>query len=151
MRYLRAYPLYILKDGLSIDKVIINTDGAARGNPGPAAIGVTIKDDKGKTIARISRRLGVTTNNQAEYLAVIAGLEKAVSLGAKKVELYADSELVVKQLQGRYRVKNTALRSLYQKIVSLTGSLEGLKIAYIPRRRNTAADELANKALDSAR
>ena len=133
---------------MKISKVIICTDGAARGNPGPAAIGVTISDEHGKRIADISRRIGTATNNQAEYRAVIAALEKAVGLGAKDVELNADSELVVKQINGRYKVKNTALRPLYQEVVKLIGSLESFKASYIPRARNSEADKLANKALD---
>jgi len=134
---------------LSVDKVIINTDGAARGNPGPAAIGATIKDESGKLLARISKHIGSTTNNQAEYRAVITAMEKAVSLGAKHVIVKADSELVVKQLNGQYKVKNAALRPLYQKVVQLTGRLESFKISYVPRARNTEADALANKALDN--
>ena len=134
---------------MSVDKLVIFTDGAARGNPGPAAIGATIKDERGKLIAAISRRIGVTTNNQAEYRAVIAALEKAVSLGARQVELKADSELIVKQLNGRYRVKNKSLQPLYQKARQLIGTLDGFTIAHIPRAKNREADELANKALDS--
>jgi ribonuclease HI len=134
---------------LSINKATIYTDGAARGNPGPAAIGVIIKDETGNTIATISRRLGATTNNQAEYRAIIAALEKAIALGARQVVLKSDSELVVKQINGLYKIKNTALRPLYQKVVELIGSLETFTIAYIPRERNAAADALANKALDS--
>jgi ribonuclease HI len=149
MRQLRAHSVFILKDRLSINKVIIYTDGAARGNPGPAAIGATLKDEKGNLITQISRRIGRTTNNQAEYQAIIAALEKAISLSAKHVELHSDSELVVKQINGRYRVKNVSLRPLYQKIVQLIGSLEGFTIAYIPRQQNAEADALANKALDS--
>ena len=148
MRHLRAHPVYLLKDRLSVDKVIICTDGAARGNPGPAAIGATLKDETGNLIARISRRIGVTTNNQAEYQAIVAALEKVVSLGARYVELKSDSELVVKQINGRYKVKNTALRPLYQKVVKLAGSLESITVSYIPRAQNTEADSLANKALD---
>ena len=133
---------------MSINKVIICADGAARGNPGPSAIGATIKDDKGNLIASISRRIGITTNNQAEYQAVITALEKAISLGARHVEIYADSELVVKQINGRYKVKKAVLRALYQKVIQLTGSLEGFTVAYIPRQQNAEADNLANKALD---
>ena len=133
---------------MSVNKVVIHTDGAARGNPGPAAIGATLKDEQGKLIATISRSLGVTTNNQAEYHAVIAALDKAVSLGAKNVELKADSELVVKQINGRYKVKNTTLRPLYQEVVKLIGLLKSFKISYIPRAQNAEADKLANKALD---
>ena len=149
MRFLRPYSVYFLKDILSINKVTIYTDGAARGNPGPAAIGVIIKDETGNTIATISRYLGATTNNQAEYRAIIAALEKAIALGARQVVLRSDSELVVKQINGLYKIKNTGLRPLYQKVVELIGSLENFAIAYIPRERNAAADALANKALDS--
>ncbi len=96
-------------------KFVINTDGTAVPNPGPAAIGATIKDERGKVIATISQSIGRATNNQAEYRAVIAALEKAVSLGADRVALRADSELVVRQLNGRYRVKKAALKPLYQQ------------------------------------
>ena len=133
---------------MRISKVIVYTDGAARGNPGPAAIGAVITDEQGKRIADISRRIGTTTNNQAEYRAVIAALKKAIDLGAMDVELKADSELFVKQINGRYKVKNTALRPLYQEVVKLIGSLESFKASYIPRAQNAEADKLANKALD---
>jgi ribonuclease HI len=149
VRLLRPYSVYLLKDILSISKVTIYTDGAARGNPGPAAIGVIIKDETGKTIASISCRLGSTTNNQAEYRAIIAALEKALALGARQAVLKSDSELAVKQINGLYKIKNTALRPLYQEVVRLIGSLESFSISYIPRSRNAAADALANKALDS--
>jgi ribonuclease HI/probable phosphoglycerate mutase len=137
-----------LKENVDIDKLIIYTDGAARGNPGPAAIGVVLKDVKGNVIATISRRLSPTTNNQAEYQAIIAGLEKAIDLGVKNVSVKSDSELVVNQINGRFKIKNTALRPLYQKVVQLTGSLESFSISYLPRSQNSAADALANKALD---
>jgi ribonuclease HI len=149
MRQLRAYPLFTLKDRLSINKVIIHTDGAARGNPGPAAIGATIKDAKGNLMDSISRRIGLTTNNQAEYRSIIAALEKTINLGARYVVLYSDSELVVNQLNGRYKVKKVALRPLYQKIIQLIGALESFKISYVPREQNAEADTLANKALDT--
>jgi ribonuclease HI len=134
---------------LNANKVIIHTDGAARGNPGPAAIGVTIKDETVSIIARISQRIGITTNNQAEYQAIIAALEKAISLGARQIVLKSDSELVVKQINGNYKIKNTVLRPLYQKVVQLVGSLESFSIVYLPREQNSEADALANKALDS--
>ena len=133
---------------MSITKVIINADGAARGNPGPAAIGATIKDHKGNLIARISRRIGKATNNQAEYRAIIAGLEKAVKIGAREIEVLTDSELVVKQINGKYRVKNTSLRILYEEVVKLVGSLDKFSIQHIPRTRSTEVDSLANRALD---
>jgi ribonuclease HI len=149
MRQLRAYPVFTLKDRLSVNKVIIYTDGAARGNPGPSAIGAIVKDEKGNLITHISRRIGITTNNQAEYQAIIAALEKAISLGARHVELKTDSELVTKQINGQYKVKKAVLRALYQKVIQLIGSLEGFTIAYIPREQNTEADNLANRALSS--
>jgi ribonuclease HI len=145
VRFLRSYPIYLL---MNTNKLTIYTDGAARGNPGPAAIGIVIQDQAGNTIATISRQLGITTNNQAEYQAIIAALEKATSLGAKNVILKSDSELVVKQINGLYKIKKTALRPLYQQIVQLIGSLESFSISYIPRERNAAADALANQALD---
>jgi ribonuclease HI len=134
---------------MNINKLIIYTDGAARGNPGPAAIGVILKDEKGNIVATISRRLAPTTNNQAEYQAIIAALEKAISLGVRNAIIKSDSELVVKQINGLYKIKNTVLRPFYQKVVQLIGSLESFSIAYIPREQNAAADALANKALDS--
>ena len=133
---------------MNTDKLIIYTDGAARGNPGPAAIGVVIKDTAGNTVATISRRLTPTTNNQAEYQAIIGGLEKAVSLGCRQVNVKSDSELVVNQINGQFKIKNTGLRPLYQKVVQLIGRLEGFSISYIPREQNRQADALANKALD---
>ena len=149
MRQLWAYPFLTLKDRLNVNKVIIYTDGAARGNPGPAAIGATIKDEKGNLIASISRCIGITTNNQAEYRAVIAALEQATSLGARRVELRSDSELVVKQLKGQYRVKNKALMPLHQMVKQLIGSLESFSISHVPREQNVEADSLTNKALDA--
>jgi ribonuclease HI len=133
---------------LSTDKITIYTDGAARGNPGPAAIGVALKDAAGNNVATISRTLGVKTNNQAEYMAVIAGVEKAISLGAKQVILKSDSELIVRQLMGQYKVKNADLKELYQKVVALTGRLEKFSALNIPREQNKQADALCNMALD---
>jgi ribonuclease HI len=151
VRHLRKNPVYFLKDRLNVTRVIINADGASRGNPGPAAIGATIKDENGDLIEGISRRIGIATNNQAEYRAIITALDRAVDLGAKQVVLKSDSELVVNQIKGRYKIKNTALRPLYQQVVKLAGQLERFQVSYIPRNRNSEADALANKALDSFR
>ena len=129
--------------------ITIHTDGAARGNPGPAAIGVTLHDGTGKLLAKISERIGVTTNNVAEYRAVIAGLQKAIQLGAKEVSLVSDSELVVRQLNGRYKVKNAGLRPLYSEVVKLAGKLEKFTATNVRRGQNAAADGLANEALDA--
>ncbi len=135
---------------MNTEKVIIFTDGASRGNPGPAAIAAIIQDETGKPIASLSRRIGTTTNNEAEYRAIIAALQKAVSLGAREVELKSDSELVVRQINGSYRVKAPALKPLYQQVKKLQGFVERLTITHISRRQNTRADRLANKALGPA-
>ena len=131
---------------MRVERVIIHADGASRGNPGPAAIGATVKDEQGRLVARISQRIGRMTNNQAEYRAIIAALEAAIRLGVKQVAINLDSELVVRQIKGEYRVKNLALKSLYQQVKQLTSRLEGYTINYIPRQQNTEADNLANMA-----
>jgi ribonuclease HI len=133
-----------------ISKIIINVDGASRGNPGPAAIGVTLKDEKAQLVASISEAIGRTTNNQAEYRALIAGLKKAISLGVKQVEVRSDSELIVRQMLGIYRVKKEELKPLHEEARRLAGSLAGFKIISVPREENKEADKLANQALDSA-
>ncbi len=132
---------------MKIKKVVIFTDGAAEPNPGPAAIGVIIKDERGRVISSISQPIGRTTNNQAEYRAIIAALESAIRLGANQVDMRSDSELVVRQINGRYRVKKAALKPLYQQVKQLQGLLEGFTITHIPRQQNTEADNLANIAL----
>lgn len=131
---------------MKVNRVIICTDGASRGNPGPAAIGATIKDEQGKLIARISQRIGQATNNQAEYRAVIAALEEATRLGAKQVDMNSDSQLVVRQINGEYRVKKAALKPLYQQAKKLQSLFNGFTITYIPRQQNQEADNLANMA-----
>ena len=133
---------------MNIKKVVIFADGASRGNPGSAAIGVTIKDKRGKLITFISQRIGRATNNQAEYRAIIAALEETVRLGVKQADIKMDSELVVKQINGEYRVKKATLKPLYQQVKQRLGLLEGFIITHIPRQQNTEADNLANKALN---
>ncbi len=135
---------------MNLKRVIIWVDGASRGNPGPAAIGAIIKDDQSKLLARISQRIGTTTNNQAEYRAIIAALEKAVRLGASRVELNSDSELVVRQINGKYQVKKASLKSLYKQVKRLQDLLQSFTITHIPRQQNTEADSLANTALNLA-
>ena len=133
---------------MGLKKAVIFADGASRGNPGPAAIGVTIKDEQGRLIASISRRIGKATNNQAEYRAVIAALEEAAKLDAGQVDIKMDSELVVKQITGEYRVKSAALKPLYLQAKQLQGVLGSFTITHIPRQQNSEADSMANKALD---
>jgi len=132
---------------MQVKKVVIHSDGASRGNPGLAAIGATIKDEQGKLIAIISQRIGRTTNNQAEYRAIVAALEEAIRLGARQVELNSDSELVVRQIKGEYRVRKATLKPLYQQVKQLQSRLESFTINHIPRQQNIEADRLANKAL----
>jgi len=132
---------------LKIKRVVIFTDGTAEPNPGPAAIGATIKDEQGRLITTISQGIGRATNNQAEYRAIIAALEKAIELGANRVDMRSDSELVVRQINGKYRVKNAALKPLYQQVKQLLSLLEGFTITHIPRQQNREADNLANIAL----
>ena len=132
---------------MAIRKAVIHSDGVSRNNPGPAAIGATIKDEQGRLLATISRSIGRATNNQAEYRAVIAALEKAIKLGARQIELNLDSELIVRQVTGRYRVKNEALKPLFGRVKKLLSSLEGFSIRHVPRRQNQEADRLANSAL----
>lgn len=131
------------------DVYTIHTDGGARGNPGPAAIGVVIENN-GKIVEEISQPIGETTNNQAEYQAVHAALQAALALGAKRVELFADSELIVKQLRGEYKVKNPELGPWYVKIHSLVNQIGHVTFTPIAREKNIRADELVNRALDQA-
>jgi len=128
-------------------KLLINTDGLSKNNPGPAAIGAILKDTRGKIVATISQTIGIASNNEAEYRAIIAALEKALKLGAKQIELRSDSELVVNQLNGRYKIKSTVLRPLYLQTAQLLGQFEKVAILYVPREQNTEADRLANEAL----
>jgi len=132
---------------LSTKKLIIKTDGGARGNPGPAAIGAVIKDEQGHLISSFSQVIGRTTNNQAEYQAIIAALQRALSLEASHVDLRSDSELVVNQIKGQYRVKKASLRPLYLEVVKLASQFESFTITCIPREENKEADRLVNMAL----
>jgi ribonuclease HI len=128
-------------------ELILYTDGASRNNPGEAGAGIFILRD-GKPLDKIARYLGTTTNNIAEYQAAIIGLEHCVKLGASMVRLHADSELMVKQLNGQYKVKNEGLRPLYQRAKELIAQIGRVEVQYIPRELNKEADALANKAID---
>ena len=127
--------------------MVIFTDGAAEPNPGPAAIGAVIKDEQGRLITTISQPIGRATNNQAEYRAIIAALENAIRLDANHVDVRSDSELVVRQINGQYRVRKASLKPLYQKIKQLQSQFKGFSLTYIPRQQNIEADRLANMAL----
>ncbi len=130
-------------------QVIIYTDGGCRYNPGPAAIGVVIQDASGIVLAAISDYIGQGTNNQAEYQAVIAGLERAQALGASNVEIRTDSQLISEQMNGRYKVKDAALKPLFQKAQALSRRFQNFKIVHIPREKNREADRLVGMALSS--
>jgi ribonuclease HI len=132
---------------VTTQNLIIYTDGASRNNPGEAGAGVFIMQDD-EPVARIARYLGTATNNVAEYTAAIIGLEHAVKLGVSRVKLFADSELLVKQLNGQYRVKNEGLKPLYNRAKELIAKIGSVEVQYIPRAQNSEADALANKAID---
>ena len=130
-------------------KLIIYTDGGARGNPGPAGIGVYITDAEGKMLEEHAVYLGVATNNQAEYKAVLLGLERALSLGATEVEVRADSELIIKQTTGLYKVKHPDLLPLHLELKNLETLLKNhVHFKHVRRERNKEADRLANEAMD---
>jgi ribonuclease HI len=124
------------------------TDGACRGNPGPAAIGVSIENADGEEIARASETIGNATNNVAEYRALIKALEMLIELGARKPQLLLDSELVVRQVQGEYRVRNPRMLDLFEDVQALLPEFSRVDVRHIPREENTRADALANQALD---
>jgi ribonuclease HI len=128
--------------------VIVACDGAARGNPGPAGIGVRITDTKGKVLAEIAEGIGVATNNVAEYTAAIRGLERASDLRASDVLLRSDSRLLVEQLAGRYRVKNPTLQRLHAQARSLAAGFRTVEYEHVPRESNKVADRLANTGVD---
>jgi len=130
--------------------LIVYSDGAARGNPGPAGIGVVITDAQGKPLSKLYRYVGQATNNEAEYRAVIAGLEAARRIGADTIRLHVDSELVARQLQGQYRVKSANLFPLFRKAYELLRQFKSSTISHVRRDGNREADALANRAIDEA-
>ena len=129
-------------------RVIINCDGAARGNPGPAGAGAVVVDENGSVLAEVAEGLGETTNNVAEYTAVIRGLEEAQRLGAREVLLRSDSQLLINQLTGRYRVKAPHLQPLHKRVRDLMRAFTRVDLEHVPRERNAAADSLANLGVD---
>ncbi len=129
-------------------RLILHTDGASRGNPGDAGLGVLMEDESGHIVKKLARYLGHATNNQAEYAAMIAGLREASGLGAEELSIYADSELLVKQLNGQYRVKNPELQVMHAEAKSLIAGYRRVVIEYVPRAMNAEADALANEAID---
>jgi ribonuclease HI len=129
---------------------ILWTDGASRGNPGPAGIGVVLKTPAGDILATEARFLGSTTNNVAEYRALLLGLETALERGVRHLEVRADSELLIRQLLGRYRVRNEGLKPLHQQATALLKRFEKVALRHVRREQNAEADRLANEGIRQA-
>lgn len=130
---------------------VLFTDGAARGNPGPAGIGAVLKRIDGDTISEVSDYIGETTNNVAEYRALIAGVDRALACGVRELEVRADSELLIKQLLGQYQVRNAKLKPLYHRAIELLARLSKYRLVHVRREFNAEADRLANHGIDRAR
>ena len=126
-------------------KVVLHVDGGARGNPGPAAIGVVISGPDGELIEEVAELIGVATNNVAEYRAVLRGVERARALGATEVEIVNDSELVARQLTGAYKVKHPSMKPLYAEAIGALRGFDAWRIRSVPRAQNARADELVNR------
>lgn len=131
-----------------IDTIIIKTDGAARGNPGPAGIGALVSDSAGRILEEACEYIGEATNNVAEYKALIFGLRMAAAYKVPSIRIYLDSELVVNQLNGVYKVKNAALKVFYSEAKTLIGRYAEAFVGHIPRTQNSIADRLANEAIE---
>ena len=131
-------------------KALLYTDGGARGNPGPAAYGFVLESEDGTVLAAEGEVIGVATNNVAEYSGLIAGLRRALELQVPAVEVVSDSELMVKQMRGEYRVKNEALRGLFVEAARLARELGSVEYRHVKRAHNELADRLVNEALDAA-
>lgn len=129
--------------------MILFTDGGARGNPGPSAIGVVLKDLENATVTELGRYIGSATNNEAEYTALIEGLKLAISKNVLELECRLDSELVVKQMNGLYKVKNERLEKMYKEAKGLCQKFSNVTFVHIPRTKNKEADALVNKVLDA--
>jgi ribonuclease HI len=138
-----------LDPGNQSDWWIVYCDGASRGNPGRSAYGAAVFDPQGRERHRTSGAIGTATNNVAEYRGLIAGLEAALALEAKRVEVRMDSELVVRQVIGRYRVRNPGLVPLHRRVLALRPRFDEVVFKHVPREQNRLADSLANQALDS--
>jgi ribonuclease HI len=131
-----------------VPRLRLYSDGAARGNPGPSGAGAVLVEPGGQVVAKLGKYLGHQTNNYAEYMGLLLGLRHARSLGAKEIEVFADSELLIRQLGGRYQVKSPSLRPLYEEAVKLLNDFSRVKLVHVPREMNAAADEMSNKAID---
>ena len=129
---------------------LLMVDGASRGNPGEAGCGAIIFDENGAVLKEMCRYLGRATNNVAEYEGLLMGLDEVLRLGGKKLEVQSDSQLLVRQLNGQYRVKDERLKTLHERACALLRRFESYRIVHVGRERNTLADRLANRAIDDA-
>ena len=129
-------------------KLRVASDGAARGNPGPAGAGAVLWDEQGRVLERLGKYLGRQTNNVAEYQALLLGVRRAQELGAEELEVVADSELMIRQLSGSYQVRAPALRELHSEALSLLKAFRKVKLVHVPRAQNAEADEMSNRAID---
>ena len=132
--------------------LIIHTDGGARGNPGPAGIGVTIQDDSGAMLGQYQDYIGQATNNVAEYRALILALNKASAIGSQPsaLKILMDSELIVRQMRGQYKIKEPTLKLLAQEVLNLCKKFSAVEFQHVPREQNKLADRLVNQAIDKA-
>jgi ribonuclease HI len=141
-----------VSDEASHRRILIYTDGAARGNPGPAGLGAILRDaETGAVLVELARFLGIRTNNYAEWTAVEEALREALSLGAGQVDLRMDSELVARQITGRYRVRHPDLKPIHARVMAMLGQLNGYTVGHVPRELNKDADRLSNVAIDERR
>ncbi|MFL5899311.1 MAG: ribonuclease HI family protein [Solirubrobacterales bacterium] len=131
-----------------MSRVVVNVDGGARGNPGPAAIGIVLRDREGELLETVGERIGKATNNVAEYRALLRGIELAKLHGAEELELVGDSELVVRQVEGRYKVKNAGMKTLHDEVKRALRDFDSWSIRHVRRGENADADRLVNEALN---
>lgn len=131
-----------------MSRITVNVDGGARGNPGPAAIGVVLRDDGGRVLEEVGEKIGEATNNVAEYKALLRGIELAAVQGATELELIGDSELVVRQVEGKYKVKNAGIKPLHAEVKRALSDFDTWSIRHVRRAENGDADRLVNQALD---
>ncbi len=131
-----------------MSRLTVNVDGGARGNPGPAAVGIVVRETGGGVLEEVGERIGETTNNVAEYRALLKGIERAAALGGSELELVGDSELVVRQVEGRYKVKNAGMKELHEEVKRALRGFDSWSIRHVRRSENADADRLVNEALD---
>jgi ribonuclease HI len=132
----------------NLNRIRVYSDGAARGNPGPSGAGAVLVEPSGQIVDRLGKFLGVRTNNYAEYMGLLLGLKRAKELGVREIEVFTDSELLIRQLGGRYQVKSATLRPLYEEALNLLNGFSRVKLVHVPREMNSAADEMSNRAID---